>query len=85
MDHKKVLKLLTNLVLVSNSPAISDERRIAANASVNYYALLIDSTMNGSSYSMLEKSFKKCMDILRYDSTEYLNALKPEDNQLDLF
>ena len=85
MDHKKVLKLLTNLVLVSNSPAISDERRIAANESVNYYALLIDSTMNGSSYSILEKSFKKYMDILRYDSTEYLNALKPEDNQLDLF
>ena len=85
MDHKKVLKLLTNLILVSNSPAISDERRIAANASVNYYALLIDSTMNGSSYSMLEKSFKKYMDILRYDSTEYLNALKPEDKQLDLF
>ena len=79
MDHKKVLKLLTNLILVSNSPAISDERRIAANASVNYYALLIDSTMNGSPYSMLEKSFKKYMDILRYDSTEYLNALKPED------
>jgi len=79
MDHKKVLKLLTNLILVSNSPAISDERRIAANASVNYYALLIDSTMNGSSYSILEKSFKKYMDILRYDSTEYLNALKPED------
>ena len=79
MDHKKVLKLLTNLILVSNSPAISDERRIAANTSVNYYALLIDSTMNGSSYSMLEKSFKKYMDILRYDSTEYINALKPED------
>ena len=85
MDHKKVLKLLTNLVLVSNSPAISDERRIAANESVNYYALLIDSTTNGSSYSMLEKSFKKHMDILRYDPTEYLKALKPEDNQLDLF
>ena len=85
MDHKKVLKLLTNLVLVSNSPAISDERRIAANASVNYYALLIDSTTNGSSYSMLEKSFKKYMDILRYDPTEYLKALKPEDKQLDLF
>ena len=48
-------------------------------------SLLIDSTTNGSSYSMLEKSFKKCMDILRYDSTEYLKALKPEDNQLDLF
>ena len=85
MDHKKVLRLLTNLVLVSNSPAISDERRIAANASVNYYALLIDSTTNGSSYSMLETSFKKHMDILRYDPTEYLKALKPEDKQLDLF
>ena len=85
MDHKKALKLLTNLVLVSNSPAISDERRIAANASVNYYTLLIDSTTNGSSYSMLEKSFKKYIDILRYDSTEYLKALKPEDKQLDLF
>ena len=85
MDHKKVLKLLTNLVLVSNSPAISDERRIAANTSVNYYALLIDSTTNGSSYSMLEASFKKYMEILRYDPTEYLKALKPEDKQLDLF
>ena len=85
MDHKKVLRLLTNLILVSNSPAISDERRIAANASVNYYALLIDSTTNGSSYSMLEKSFKKHMDILRYDPVEYLKALKPEDKQLDLF
>ena len=85
MDHKKVLRLLTNLILVSNSPAISDERRIAANASVNYYALLIDSTTNGSSYSMLETSFKKHMDILRYDPTEYLKALKPEDKQLDLF
>ena len=40
MDHKKVLRLLTNLVMVSNSPAISDERRIAANMCVNYYALL---------------------------------------------
>ena len=85
MDHKKVLRLLTNLVMVSNSPAISDERRIAANASVNYYALLIDSTTNGSSYSMLEKSFKKHMDILRYDPVEYLKALKSEDKQLDLF
>ena len=85
MDHKKVLKLLTNLVLVSNSPAISDERRIAANTSVNYYALLIDSTTNGSSYSMLEKSFKRHMEILRYDPAEYLKALKPEDNQLNLF
>ena len=85
MDHKKVLKLLTNLVLVSNSPAISDERRFAAKMCVNYYALLIDSTTNGSSYSMLEKSFKKYMDILRYDPVEYLKALKPEDNQLDIF
>ena len=85
MDHKKVLRLLTNLVMVSNSPAISDERRIAANAAVNYYALLIDSTTNGSSYSMLETSFKKYMDILRYDPVEYLKALKPEDKQLDLF
>lgn len=85
MDHKKVLRLLTNLVMVSNSPAISDERRVAANASVNYYALLIDSTTNGSSYSMLETSFKRHMDILRYDPTEYLKALKPEDKQLDLF
>ena len=85
MDHKKALKLLTNLVLVSNSPAISDERRFAAKMCVNYYALLIDSTTNGSSYSMLEKSFKKYMYILRYDPTEYLKALKPEDNQLDLF
>lgn len=71
--------------MVSNSPAISDERRVAANASVNYYALLIDSTTNGSSYSMLETSFKRHMDILRYDPTEYLKALKPEDKQLDLF
>ena len=85
MDHKKALKLLTNLVLVSNSPAISDERRIAANMCVNYYALLIDSTDRGCTYSMLEKSFKKHMDILRYDPVEYLQALKPEDNQLDLF
>lgn len=85
MDNKKALKLLTNLVLVSNSPAISDERRIAANMCVNYYALLIDSTTNGSSYSMLEKSFKKHMDILRYDPVEYLKALKSEDKQLDLF
>ena len=85
MDHKKALRLLTNLVLVSNSPAISDERRFSANMCVNYYALLIDSTTNGSSYSMLEKSFKKYMEILRYDPTEYLKALKPEDKQLDLF
>ena len=85
MDHKKALRLLTNLVLVSNSPAISDERRVAANMCVNYYALLIDSTINGSSYSTLEASFKKYMDILRYDPTEYLKALKPEDKQLDLF
>ena len=86
MDHKKALKLLTNLVLVSNSPAISDERRVAANASVNYYALLIDSTTNGSSYSMLEKSFKKYMDILRYDPVEYLKALKVDNSeQLNIF
>ena len=78
MDHKKALKLLTNLVLVSNSPAISDERRFAAKMCVNYYALLIDSTTNGSSYSMLEKSFKKYMDILRYDPVEYLKALKKQ-------
>ena len=86
MDHKKALKLLTNLVLVSNSPAISDERRFAAKMSVNYYALLIDSTTNGSSYSMLEKSFKKYMDILRYDSVEYLKALKVDNSeQLNIF
>lgn len=86
MDHKKVLKLLTNLILVSNSPAISDERRVAANMCVNYYALLIDSTTNGSSYSMLEKSFKKYMDILRYDSVEYLKALKVDNSeQLNIF
>lgn len=86
MDHKKVLRLLTNLVMVSNSPAISDERRIAANMCVNYYALLIDSTTNGSSYSMLEASFKKYMDILRYDSVEYLKALKVDNSeQLNIF
>ena len=89
MDHKKVLRLLTNLVIVSNSPAISDERRFAAKMCGTYYALLIDFTTNGSSYSMLgsmlEESFKKHMEILRCDPIEYLKALKPEDKQLDLF
>ena len=89
MDHKKVLKLLTNLVLVSNFPVISDERRFAAKMCVNYYALLIDFTTNGSSYSMLgsmlEESFKKHMEILRCNPIEYLKALKSEDKQLDLF
>ena len=86
MDHKKVLRLLTNLVLVSNSPAISDERRVAANESVNYYALLIDSTDRGCTYSMLEESFKKHMKILRYDYAEYLLALKVDNSeQLNIF
>ena len=87
MDHQKISELLVKLILLSRQESVHPVRRTAAADAAYLYSELIDRDVDSMHYKQIKSDFINAINILKYDSREYVKALESikTDNQYEIF
>ena len=87
MDHQKISELLVKLILLSRQESVHPVRRSAAADAAYLYSELIDRDVDSMHYKQIKSDFINAINILKYDSREYVKALESikTDNQYEIF
>ena len=87
MDHQKISELLVKLILLSRQESVHPSRRSSAADAAYLYSELIDRDVDSMHYKQIKSDFINAINILKYDSREYIKALenKKKDKQYEIF